>query len=339
MVQNIEVLLAIFILFYILVIIYDIVIQVKLNKQDELDTKKENKLLTMLKEKEKDANYDDKELLKLLHKLSYLRVFNNIIINKKAKITKSKYLNVYSHLATYYLKRESLEKAYFAYSLGLIGLSNDNIDEYLFTILEDKSIYCVENALETLYTFKDASKVVKAYNILNKHKVNYNAKLITDSLLNYKGSKEELCQALFANFTNYNDEYKLGFINYFRVCKFNIAKELVPYINKDTPKELTLSIIRYYSKITYPKVVPLLLKYLDTNYFNDFSYDVVIIQTLSNYKEDKVITSLTKKLADSNYYIRYNSALALNKLTDIKKIKTTDTYGQEILKYIAEESR
>ena len=208
-------------------------------------------------------------------------------------------------------------------------------EKYLFHILTIKSVYCVENSLKALYNTGNIELVVKGYEILSKNKSMYYSRLITYGIEEFKGDKKALAEALYKDFINFSTECKIGFINFFRNIKYDIGDDLVSKLERYSySKELEISIIRYFMKVKNVKAYKLFIKRLEEDYYEDVEYDIVMIQTLANYKTKKTIEILTLKLSDYNYYVRYNSCISLDKITDLKKIVTNDNYAKDMIKYI-----
>lgn len=61
-----------------------------------------------------------------------------------------------------------------------------------------------------------------------------------------------------------------------------------------------------------------------------------LIQTLSNYSDEKVVNAIMNKIISPNYYVRKNAAIALNKLVNVNLLKSiNDKYAKEMLDYIS----
>ena len=75
------------------------------------------------------------------------------------------------------------------------------------------------------------------------------------------------------------------------------------------------------------------------NYYNDFEYDVVMIQTLANYPSDKTIKVLKNALSSYNYHVRYNAGKSLSRMTNLTKITgLTDPFAKDMIEaFISQE--
>lgn len=336
MLQNVELILTFFLIFYILILIFDFA-TILLNKiSKRLNKRRRKHLLNIIKS-------DNEFLLTgILSDIKYLYVLNQLIDEKYKvdRVSIINYLNnkedVINKLSKHYYKSGDLARSYYSYTLSKISLPKES-EDFIFHMLTTKSVYCVENSLKVLYNTGNVDLVIKAYEILSKNKSMYHSKLITDGMMEFKGDKKLLAQELYKDFSNFSTECKIGFINYFRNIKYNIGDDLVSKLEKNSyNKELEISIIRYFTKVKNAKAYKLFVQRLEEDYYEDAEYDIVMIQALANSKNKKTIEILTQKLEDNNYYIRYNACVSLSKITDITKIKTSDEYAKDMIKYVVD---
>ncbi len=343
MVENIVFILGFFILFYVFLLIYDISSLYQRKKQSKIEKKRKEKLCKLIQEKEqnKEAKKSHKKLYNKLKHLSYLSSFcslleENITIEQKKLrdiVAQEVYTNLFVSLSNFYIKKDNLSSAYYAYVLRFIKIQSPEINDFLYKCLSSKSVYSVENALLAFYSFGEVDSIIDAYLFMSRKNVEYGHKLVADGLLNFNGSKEELCSKLYEKFDRFLESFQIGFLTYFRQCQYDLKKELYDRIEQNQmTKEITIEMIRYYSKVNYKKIAALLLERLENNYYKDFEYDVVMIQTLAAYPGKETIQVLKKCLSNTNYYVRYNAAKSLNGMTDLRKvIDLEDPFAKEML--------
>lgn len=334
MLQNIELILAFFLLFYFLILFYDFSVVFFRKSASKLDSYRRIKLEKIIKAS------NTKLLIRKLRSLNYLYVFNQMIDENNEEIVS--FLNkenavIERRLTRVYMYKDNLSKAYFSYTLSKVKVSSYG-EEFLLKMMSSNSIYCIEDSLKALYHLKNPDLLVRAFKKLSRNKVHYSDKLITDGILGYDGDKAVLSQKLYENFSKFSTICKIGFINYFRYILFDIGDEIIFSLkNESLEKELEIAMIRYFTKVKRNEAYELFIERLENNYYNDFEYEVVMIQALGNYNCQKTIDVLTKKLSDFNYYIRYNSCLILDKLTDIRKLRTDDGFAKDMINYILDE--
>lgn len=335
MIENVQLILGIFLVFYILIICYDLFMQVKIKNTNKTIKNKKQEISAILKHKK---DIQQTELIKYLSNIENLKIFNE----EKDKIEhriKCDLKVLFSSLSNVYITRDSIERAYFAYSIKTWQLMSANIENYLDTVMNQNSIYGIEMSLEAFYESKDSQKIMNALLILNANQANYNAKLLTDGLLLFHGNTSELGDLIASSWDTFSIEMQIGFINYFRYVNYDMSDMLFNELKKNEDKEKTIAITRYFSKIHNEDVKEYLMTMMADHKYRDFEYMVVTIQTLANYEDKKIDKIMIDYLTDSNYYVRFNCAKALNKRMDITTIKINDSYGQEVLNYVHKEGR
>lgn len=348
MVINVEFVLSMFVLFYFLILFYDLATLYRNRKRKKIDEKFKNELIELIFEYENVLDKEEKhemanDILKKLKKVSYLNILGHLledncnIGNEKVRdiIINGNYDSIFLRLTEFYSKKDSLVKAYYAYILQFVNIEKEEIYEFLYQCISTPSIYCVENALLSLYKLGNVNAIVHAYVLISRENIYYNNKLIADGLITFNGNQAQLCKKLYENFNKFNDESKVGLLRYFKNCKYDLSKEILnDFGKKDLDKEVEIAMIRYFTKIKSKKASELFVNRLNENYYNDFEYDVVLIQALENNSIPSVIPALEKASKSSNYYVRYNACKVLKKLTDLEKIKNiTDPYQKDMIDY------
>lgn len=345
MIENIEFILGFFILFYFLLLFYDM--GSLYYRRRKIDEKHQKKLQKLFENNTSLKGIEIKKIYHLLKRLSYLYALNKMLeenieiknIPIRELILKPEYHNLFLTLKQDYEQKDDLSKSYYAYILQYTNLTQKEIYDFLYQCLHSKSIYCIENALITLYNFGNPSAIVEAYLIMSQENINYNYKLVSDGLLKFKGQKKLLCEQLYQNFANFLASFKIGFLTFFRQCKYDIKEELLKrLITNQEEKEVIIEMIRYFSKVLYPPVAILFQQRLINNYYKDFEYEVVMIQALASYPSSETIEVLKKFLASQNYYVRYNAAKSLATMTNLKEITNIeDKYAQEMIQSLIKE--
>ena len=353
MLENIELILYVFILFYFLIILYDAIsLYTKKNEKNRSNKKKQLLIKLIINhENPKDKNVlkkTNRELVNKLKKLPYLASLGNLLeenikieeLNNKRIVdvlNNGTYDNIFVRLATIYDRKESVAEAYYAYILKFIHPDREEIYDFLFHSILSSSIYSVENALFSLYHIGNSKMVCEAYKLMSRENVYYNYKLISDGMMEFTSSKDELCRELYNAFDLFNEETKIGVLTFFRNCKYDIKEDLLKRLTKkDLEKEVEIALIRYFSKVNYKEANKLFMSRLEDNYYRDFDYDVVMIQVLGSSTEldNKVLKVLENCLTNSNYYVRYNAAKVLHNKIDLRTIKNVnDPFMKDMIDY------
>jgi hypothetical protein len=329
MIEKIPQIFLLFLLLCLIIIIYNLIMQI----QNNYNAKNINYRYLKMQRYIFKGKYV--LLANYLKNIENLKIFNEEIKVKDLTLDLTMIITI---LIPHYAKKSSIDKAYLAYTIKLWQVRSNQTIAYLNAIINDKSIYCSEMSLEAIYEIGTPEEIFYELLMLSKNKTDYNAKLLTDGMLNYHGNTIKLCTLLINSFNLFSSEMQIGFIKYFKFVNYEPAQEeLFALLKSSTNKELNIAIIRYFAKVKVEVVKEYLVKALKDNYYHDYEYNVVIIQTLAFYINNEIINLLINELSNPNYYIRYNSAKVLNKEINIKDLKISDKYGQEIIDYFIAE--
>lgn len=353
MLEFVQYILLLFLLFYLLILIYDIAFLRSKSRKDKISKTKINIIIELITEFEnsskEEKNKISKKIISKLKRLSYLYCLG-LLLEKNENINgtyiidilcKKSYDNIFIKLTEIYSKKDLLSKTYYAYILKYICKKDEKIYDFLYELVVSPSIYSTESALMAVYHIGEASLVVSAYKKMSKKNILYSNKLISDGLLEYTGNKNELCSKLYGNFDKFNEEIKIGILTYFRNCKYNVKEELLERLEaKNNEKEVEIAMIRYFSKVYYKKAIDLFIKRLEEEYYDDFEYAVVMIQSIIivDVLTKNMVSVLKKCLCDSNYYVRLNAAKVLKEKNDLRTLEDIhDKYAKDMIKYVMSE--
>lgn len=250
---------------------------------------------------------------------------------------------VFVSLTISYCKKEAMEAAFFPYIIKkyriLQGRPFNSIMDMLYSLLTEPSIYCRENAMQAIYTTGDTDCVLKALKIVDNPNRFYHDKLITDGLMNFDGSFSKLNTALWEAFEDFSVQMQLALLNYFRFSHGDHCERILQLMtDKNRDDEIKFACIRYFGKYRFDKAYPYLLQYADCRNDARWEYCAIASSALSTYPCEKTTERLKANLYHRNWYIRFNSSQALEKmgltyidLIDI--VEGNDRYASEILRY------
>lgn len=248
-----------------------------------------------------------------------------------------------------YLRRNTLNRAFYAYIVWHFGLcrgaKKDVSVRRMLTTVTEHSIYCRENALCALYSSGEPSVVVKAYVQLSRRGILHSSKLVTDGLLIFEGSKDELAEALWESWDMFNAHYKTAFVNFMRIASGNFRRRFIPLlkdVNED--REVRFAIIRYYRKYYYEDAEEILQSMAAEWQKEDWEYAALASLALEKYPGTKSIDALRGALQSRTWYVRENAAETLLELAGEEKSREylnmeTDRYAKDMLRYKLERKR
>ncbi len=171
---------------------------------------------------ENHKQYMQKRLKKVGNMVAFDKMLEAAYLDDPETVKKYLYEldSVFIFLCGVYNGKDRIEAAYFPYIVKkyrLIAFRKlPTVTETMLSLLDEPSIYCRENAMQALYTCGDSDCIIKALKKIDKSNLYYNGKLITDGMLNFAGSTEELINKIIARFNTFSIDMKIALLNYIR---------------------------------------------------------------------------------------------------------------------------
>lgn len=290
-----------------------------------------------------------KYLSKKLKKIPYLLAFDETLaeLQKEQPEKLRQYLNeitpVFVSLASVYEKKSELKIACFSYLIQKYGVIRNKhivpVNAMLMGLINHPNLYCRENALKALYTTGDVSLIMEALQILDNSNLYHSPKLLTDGLLSFAGSHENLCACIWDNFDEYSLNMKITLLNYMRFQSGSHCEKMLALLkNEEENEEIRFACIRYFGKYPDTDAYPLLLDFAEHEKERSWQYAAIAATSLASYPGEKTVAVLKQKLSSRNWYVRLNASKSLEHLglsyIDLLDIfEGGDRYAREILNY------
>ena len=255
---------------------------------------------------------------------------------------------IIQELAVHYSRKESMEKAFFAYYISknppCDGKEYRQIMEIILSYFEDSTVYCRENILNALYVLGNAQAIENAFHIINERKWFHHPKLLSDGLNSFTGDKEELAERLWSFLGKWNDNLMVSIVNFITVCSDKFKSRFLEVIQSNNVSlEVRLAILRYFRRYPDESVRPLLLLYLKDENLADINIKIVTASVLERYPGEDTVAALKSALSHPNWYLRYNAATSLVNLevdiTTLRDILREDRYAKEIYVYMMDRQK
>ncbi len=253
---------------------------------------------------------------------------------------------VFIYLVLYFQGKNRMKMAYLAYLLGKYKLSAnmpiDIISETMLTLVQEKSLYCRENALHVLYSTGNEDCVAKAIKMIDQSGEFHHGKLLCDGLLTFAGDHKRLIKEIWNMLGELSAEMKVALLNYIRFESGGYEKEMMTLFADETQDdEVRFACIRYFGKYHYEPAMPLLLKLCSQEEEDRWEYTAIAADVLHLYPGKETIEVLKEALHSFNWYVRLNAAQSLERMgftySDLADIFTgNDRYAAEILEYTLE---
>ena len=358
MVVGIEIIVYIYGIICLILVVYSIFYALKEKELDQINDKRAmfwEKTITeecmALVEENKLSKKHKKLLLSKLTSLNQLIAFQKAFQKIQEEQTTDqlkKYLletiPIFQVIGMRYSKRESMEKAYFAYVVETCWIDGikeyDMLIEILVSYLIDTTIYCRENVLKALYRIGNVQAVENAFRVLNDYHYFHHTKLLSDGLMTFCGDKNLLAKSLWKHHMEWRADIMVAIIQFITRDSEDFIEVFWEVMNN--PKihiEIRLAIIRYYKKYYFAPVGERLRQYVKESDEKNTTLGIVAVSALENYPGEDTMFVLKKALHHKDWYIRHNAAAALIYLGITDKeineiIGGADRYASEMLCYM-----
>ena len=250
---------------------------------------------------------------------------------------------VFEYLTHRYISKDTIKIAYFPYILHKYNIlkhyDSEKVLDALLELLRSVNVYCRENTLKALYSMQRPDVVVASLKIIDKNLSFHHSKLICDGLLYYNGDKESLKEMLFESFNAYSNGMQLNVLNYFRFGNIRCDKEMLELLsNEKANSELRFAAIRYFEKFPIKEAESSIWAIAENLEGRTWEYQAIASSALKSYPGDVTFRILVENLSSSNWHIRQNSAISLEKLGYtyhdlINVFDGNDRYAREIMRY------
>ena len=290
-----------------------------------------------------------KYLCKKLDRTAGITAFDRALesVSRKEPDMAQKYLvetfYVFEYLTHRYISKDTIKIAYFPYILHKYNIlkhyDSEKVLDALLDLLRSVNVYCRENTLKALYSMQRPDVVVASLKIIDKNLSFHHSKLICDGLLNYTGDKESLKEMLFESFNAYSTGMQLNILNYFRFGNIRCDKEMLELLsNEKADSELRFAAIRYFEKFPIKEAESSIWAIAENLEGRIWEYQAIASSALKSYPGDVTFRILVENLSSSNWHIRQNSAISLEKLGYtyhdlINVFDGNDRYAREIMRY------
>ncbi|MBE6650585.1 MAG: hypothetical protein E7613_04655 [Ruminococcaceae bacterium] len=354
--MNIEMMIYVFIAVCVSMIAYNIVYIFILRHREKALSSNSKKLEDIINKqikrikrgKEVDENHK-KFLKKKLDKTAGITAFDKALekIYETDPKAVDKYLfetfSVFEYLTHRYITKDTLKIAYFPYILHKYNILKEyksrELTDILFDLLRSPNVYCRENTIKALYSMGSPEITLQALKIIDKILSFHHPKLICDGLLNYKGDKSALKDALLGAFGDFSVQMRVNILNYFRFGNVRCDREMLEFLkNEKEDKEIRFSAIRYFEKFPSEDAREILQNLAENLEERTWEYQAISTSALKSYPDDKTFRILVQNLSNSNWHVRQNSAISCEKLGYtyhdlINVFDGDDRYAKEMMRY------
>ncbi len=304
----------------------------------------EEKIREQIEQKERTGEFSEgflAELSKKAKKTKYLLALNNVLDGCDRQ--REWFRQVVFDLIGEYQKKSDYEQAYYAYVVSVFNYESDKLPgqfAYEFQkFLDSKSLYTFTNAMNAIYRFGDLNVLMYAVGKVDERNGFYHEKLFVDGMLSARVNSGELGEILIQRFDTYKAFTKKCILDYLRLSGYDAADFCMKLIkNSKEDDELHYAAIRFFIKYPDEKSKEYFMSILSSTDSIPWVDEMMAIQGLGSYYDEKVMNAIRIRITSSNWYIRSNAAAYLRKHNISKEeignlIRLNDKYANEALIY------
>jgi hypothetical protein len=354
---GVEILVYIYLAVCLAMILFNIGTIIFAKQRDRLNEKRRDMYERMIEDEigkiRKDEQIDRSSIAFFRRKLrhpEHLLVFVQVMTQEYARspeeirIFLDRLSAVLGSLTTNYERHnDPIRYAFFLYSIKtfgeMSGVTPPDVAAILLRALRVPNTYCRENALQAIYCTGRTDLVIRALQVLDSEHIAHNKKLISDGLLSFRGSKDELMDRLWDVFETFDVSMQTVILDFIRFCAPGHRERLLDILkDENRSPELRFSCIRYFAKYPDPDAYPV-LKEMAYDFGNRrWEFPAIACTALASYPGDETVETLKRALHVANWYVRYNAAESLARLGVgymdlIEVIDGNDRYAREILQF------
>lgn len=241
-----------------------------------------------------------------------------------------------------YKQKSDYDQAFYIYVVSQLGYNEtvpSDFASHFMSFLDSKSLYTFSNTMDALYAFSEINLLIAGIEKVDERDGFYHKKLFVDGLLTVKVDKKVLTEKLLERFNNYKLHTKEALLDYFRMIDVDVSEFCLNLLkSKSEEPEITYACMRYFVKYANDKAKDIFINILETENV-DWVKQMLAIQGLRKYSDDKTEKVIKLKITDRNWYVRLNAleylfANGLDNERIAEIFETKDKYTLETLLYL-----
>lgn len=219
-------------------------------------------------------------------------------------------LPVYDQLCRRYRRADDSVQGFVLQLVDRVGVNSPAITEFTLAALNTRSLYLRIQALHSLGRHGETQLMVQALTTLSGLEHHFSSKLVTDALMDFTGDHEELGQALIARLGELDVDMQCAVIAYAQNRRDErLAPSLCRALSEPgLDKEVRIALLKFFGEVYYAPAYPEILRALRDD---EWEYVAVAAKSAPAYATEELAALLKQRLGHQNWYVRYNSAMAL----------------------------
>lgn len=214
--------------------------------------------------------------------------------------------------------------------------TSSRLKALLLECLEQPQLLIRVEALRCICAQGNRKMVGIALERLSREKLHFSNKLITDTLMDFRGDKALLMAQLWQELPKFTPEIQVSVLQMLSAMGDTgyAGKVLELMQAPKTDMEVRIAAIKYFAAAKAPECVPVLAGLLSEN---TWEYAAVAARTLACYDCTGIYEVLKQGISNRNWYVRTNCAAAIVRACSPQQVQdaqnVADRYGRDSVRY------
>lgn len=215
-------------------------------------------------------------------------------------------------------------------------VTSSRVKALLLDCLDSTQLLVQIETLRCICAHRNRKMVLIALERISREKLPFSNKLITDTLMTFRGDRKALMEELWQNLLKFSPEVQVSVLQMLSAMgDAGYAKRVLQLMSHPkTDMEVRIAGIKYFADARDEACVPVLADYLSDD---TWEYAAVAARTLANYDCSGIFDRLLKGTGDRNWYVRTNCAAAIVRACRADQVQealnTADRYGRDSVRY------
>lgn len=217
--------------------------------------------------------------------------------------------------------------------------SSSRLKTFLLKNLEAQNLLVRIETLRCISSQRNRKLMLLALECINRNPHYFSNKLLTDTLIEFKGNKRVLMEEIWKNKEKYSPDIQVSVIQMVTFLKEESFSDRIYEILDDaaSDKEVRIAALKYFRAVYKPEYKKRIAEFLLDS---SWEYGAVAANVLRSYDCRDVFDELLKGSVSRNWYVRNNCAKTIAACCSKEQIKKAllmdDRYGRDSIAYALE---
>lgn len=217
--------------------------------------------------------------------------------------------------------------------------SSSRLKKSLLQNLEAKNLLVRIETMRYISVQRNRRLMLQVLESINRQPQYFSNKLLTDTLLEFRGNREALLEELWENLASYSRNIQIAVIEMLTVLREEMFAERICAVAKDQDKdkEIRIAALKYFQTVRRPEYMKTFVQYLMDPVWE---YGAVVANVLRSYDCTGFFEQLLKGCASRNWYVRNNCARTIVACCSQEQIERAvcveDRYSKDSIQYVWE---